>query len=83
MATTGWARAGDGVSKIRMVAGRRRGFLLGGTVLALVFTTAFWATTPALAFADDDITQEYVALGDSFAAGPLILPQEELDPCFR
>jgi lysophospholipase L1-like esterase len=66
-----------------MVAGRRRGFLLGGTVLALAFTTAFWATTPALAFADDDITQEYVALGDSFAAGPLILPQEELDPCFR
>jgi lysophospholipase L1-like esterase len=26
---------------------------------------------------------EYVALGDSFAAGPLILPQVQLDPCLR
>ncbi len=26
---------------------------------------------------------EYVALGDSFAAGPLILPQETGGPCFR
>jgi lysophospholipase L1-like esterase len=29
------------------------------------------------------INAEYVALGDSFAAGPLILPQEQLDPCLR
>jgi lysophospholipase L1-like esterase len=29
------------------------------------------------------LNTEYVALGDSFAAGPLILPQEQLDPCFR
>jgi peptidoglycan hydrolase-like protein with peptidoglycan-binding domain len=51
--------------------------------LALAVTTATWVTMPATAFAEDDITEEYVALGDSFAAGPLILPQEELDPCFR
>lgn len=30
-----------------------------------------------------ELNSEYVALGDSFAAGPLILPQEQLDPCFR
>lgn len=29
------------------------------------------------------LNSEYVALGDSFAAGPLILPQVALDPCFR
>lgn len=29
------------------------------------------------------LNSEYVALGDSFAAGPLILPQVELDPCFQ
>lgn len=71
------------MGEIKKVAGRRRGLLAGATVLALAVTTATWVTTPATAFADGDITEEYVALGDSFAAGPLILPQEELDPCFR
>jgi len=56
--------------------------MAGSVVLALAATTAFWVTTPARAFADD-IAEEYVALGDSFAAGPLVLPQEELDPCYR
>lgn len=70
------------MGKGRKRVGRRR-LLAGPGVLALAVTTACWVTTPALAFADDDLTDEYVALGDSFAAGPLILPQEELDPCFR
>jgi len=52
-------------------------------VMSLVFTAGFWLTTPARALATEDLAEEYVALGDSFAAGPLILPQEELDPCFR
>jgi lysophospholipase L1-like esterase len=30
-----------------------------------------------------ELNSEYVALGDSFAAAPLVLPQEQLDPCFR
>jgi len=51
--------------------------------LSLVLTAGFWLATAPRALAEDNVADEYVALGDSFAAGPLILPQEELDPCFR
>jgi hypothetical protein len=49
--------------------------------------TAAGVAVPASADADPitttQLNSEYVALGDSFAAGPLILPQVALDPCFR
>ncbi|MFB9924105.1 SGNH/GDSL hydrolase family protein [Amycolatopsis halotolerans] len=38
---------------------------------------------PAAAATRGSIADEYVALGDSFAAGPLIFPQENFVPCFR
>lgn len=44
--------------------------------------TAAGVAIPASADAAP-LNSEYVALGDSFAAGPLILPQVALDPCFR
>ena len=44
--------------------------------------TAAGVAVPASADASP-LNSEYVALGDSFAAGPLILPQVALDPCFR
>jgi lysophospholipase L1-like esterase len=44
--------------------------------------TAAGVAIPASADAAP-VNSEYVALGDSFAAGPLILPQVALDPCFR
>ncbi|HEX4220811.1 MAG TPA: SGNH/GDSL hydrolase family protein [Pseudonocardiaceae bacterium] len=49
--------------------------LLGAATAAGVAVPASADATP--------LNSEYVALGDSFAAGPLILPQVALDPCFR
>lgn len=54
---------------------------LAAAALALSGT---WGAGPASADQEaDSAATEYVALGDSFAAGPLILPQVQLDPCFR
>lgn len=55
-------------------------------VLGVLVLVGFAMVTvpPALAAGKPHpINAEYVALGDSFAAGPGILPQEALDPCFR
>jgi len=40
-------------------------------------------TVPAASASPAPVNGEYVALGDSFAAGPLVFPQVQLDPCFR
>lgn len=48
--------------------------------LAVVCASALYADARAQAARP---YSEYVALGDSFAAGPLIAPQEAGDPCFR
>jgi len=60
------------------MSARRR---IAAAVIAAVATSFAIYSPPADAAAP--INAEYVALGDSFVAGPLILPQEQLDPCFR
>ncbi|MBB6378808.1 lysophospholipase L1-like esterase [Pseudonocardia eucalypti] len=57
----------------------RRRWWAVGAALAL----GWCLLAPAGAGATEDLAEEYVALGDSFAAGPLIPPQESLDPCYR
>lgn len=58
------------------------GFPRRTAAVLLAAATSFAIYSPP-AGAAAPVNDEYVALGDSFAAGPLILPQEQLDPCFR
>lgn len=57
----------------------RRRRLFGAVAAALCLSGI---AAPA-ADASGSIAEEYVALGDSFAAGPLIFPQETFAPCLR
>lgn len=66
--------------------GRLRTML--ATALAVAAPYAVSAVAPASASASASARpvsaySEYVALGDSFAAGPLIAPQVQVDPCLR
>jgi lysophospholipase L1-like esterase len=62
------------------IGGRRTVTVL--VVLPLLLAVTSWFAGPASAD-DHALNDEYVALGDSFAAGPLIPPQNQLDPCLR
>ncbi len=59
--------------------------LLGAATAVGVAVPATASASPAGGSATGEyaLNSEYVALGDSFAAGPLILPQVELDPCLQ
>jgi len=56
-----------------------------GPLATIVLTaTAFTAAAPPAAMAqNNDAPASYVALGDSYASGPLIVPQEAVPSCFR
>ncbi|QUQ65656.1 SGNH/GDSL hydrolase family protein [Kutzneria sp. CA-103260] len=59
---------------------RRRGLAVVAALGTLLATSSAVASA-----AEEPLNSEYVALGDSFAAGPLLLPQDgyHLDPCFQ
>lgn len=62
-----------------------RRLLTGVLTIAVVtiMTTATGANAAGEVFDDGPGGERYVALGDSAAAGPVIVPQRTLGPCFR
>ncbi|WP_067814251.1 SGNH/GDSL hydrolase family protein [Nocardia inohanensis] len=68
---------------------RTRAYVIAGTLIVVVLVAAVaWRCSPGSpsggeSGSDSRLTEEYVALGDSFAAGPGISPTVAHEPCYR